>query len=158
MALNGESCVAIVALVFLFIILLGGICWCNRDHFESFTNIMKSNHDTIAQRVKGGKHYHAMNSNEDIVVKLSELDRNGQSAFIGILADWCGHCKRLKESGVLAEVAKKVPVITLDDQHPQAQQLMQKIGSKGFPTLIVYNKGMKLYNGDRTASGILSQM
>jgi thiol:disulfide interchange protein len=155
---NNNNIIAIVALVFLFILLMGGICWCNRDYFESFTNVMKTNHDTITQKIKGGKHYHAMNSNEDLVLKLKELDQHGKPALIAILADWCGHCKRLKESGTLADVAKQVNVITLDDQHPQTQSLMQNIGSKGFPTLILYNKGMKLYDGNRDSNSILSQL
>lgn len=149
--ISGGTCIAIAALIFVFILLLGATLWCNIDSFENFTDLVKVSNDNIKHKMMGGKYYHALSPNEDITSKLKD------PSLIAVLADWCGHCRRLKDSGTLAEVSKKIPVITISDQHGQAQQLMQSAKSSGFPTLIVFKSGdMKLYKGDRSARDILS--
>ena len=119
-----KLCCCIICFVFVFIILALAVCWSNKDTFENFGNMMKRKNN-----------YHRLKPTEDIVSKL-----RGPS-LVAITAPWCGHCKRLKASGVLSDVAKKYPVIEIDDKHPQTGDLLKNLDAGGFPTLAIFNKG-----------------
>jgi len=149
-----------VAFVFIFILLIGAIVWCNVSSFECFTNVMGSTGDTIKNKLMGGKFYKALNLQDDVVKVLQDMHKMGKkSGVIAILADWCGYCKQLKESGTLREVSKKAPVYVMTDQHKQTKELMTNVKAGGFPTLIIYKNGkFELYEGPRDAMSILSKL
>lgn len=91
--------------------------------------------------------------------KVEEYLPSDKSCLIGVLAPWCGHCKKLKESGVLEEVSKEHLVIELDDKHPQAKEILQKANCRGFPCLAIYkNKKINGYEKARTYESILSAL
>lgn len=72
-----------------------------------------------------------------------------------VLASWCGHCKSLKESGVVDEVvaAKDVKVEVNEDD----EAANKKYNVSGFPTiLLVKENGETLpFKGPRTAEKII---
>lgn len=72
-------------------------------------------------------------------------------------AEWCGHCKKLKESGELEKLNKYIPVVIVPHDHPSTGQMMKNVESKGFPTIIV-NKYKKIfkYDGPRNSDSVLS--
>lgn len=89
-------------------------------------------------------------SNKDKLMKM--LKKNKKTCMF-FLADWCGHCKRLKESKVMEELSENgVNVIAIDDKNP----LTSKMDIKGFPTIICW-KGTKRhdYDGERETSAIM---
>lgn len=148
-----NKCCAIVGFVFLFVLLIVAIIWCSLNRFEGFANVVAVNNDNIKNKITGGKHYHALNMNEDLMQELQKL--KGKKLLIAVLADWCGFCKKLKDSNVLRDVSKTNHTLVLNDKHPQSGQLMQKVQSKGFPTLILFDGNtMKLYEGPRDANAI----
>lgn len=84
-------------------------------------------------------------------------------AIIFILADWCGHCSNLKNSGEIEELKNvtnrnDVMVFELDDKHPETKGMMEQLESTGFPTIaMVKDKKIHKYDGERTASAIMDQ-
>ena len=84
----------------------------------------------------------------------------GKGALICLLADWCGHCKRLKESGELDKVSMTNPVIISTDENEHTSSIMNKYQSSGFPTLLTMkNNGMvKSYDGPRIAQEIVKSL
>ena len=149
----------LVAFIFVFILMIMAICWTNRENFESFNNNIKYSNETVKNVLGGGFHYKALTPQDDI---LKKLKGSKKPTLIAILAPWCGYCKSLKESGTLRKVANKFPVLTMDDQHPQTQDIMHLIQAKGFPALGIYHKGELLpYDGpreDRHLIGTLKSM
>lgn len=103
-------------------------------------------------------------ANVGTVRTLSNTDKyepilKEKAAVVAVLADWCGHCVKLKQSGELDILASKVPVIVMSDLHPQAKDIMKNIKSMGFPTLaLVKNGSLTLYTGERSANGILKEL
>lgn len=136
-------------LLLIFSIPAGGYCYANRDTIKVQITDMTKDTETFVSMTKGGKHYKAMKSTDRLGKVIT-----GDS-FIMVLADWCGHCKRLKESGTLEEVSKDIPVIVLDDKHPESQDVMKQLKSQGFPTLGMIKGGkMVKYEGGRDASSM----
>ena len=60
--------------------------------------------------------------------------------LICLLADWCGHCKRLKESGELDKVSMTNPVVVATDENEHTSSIMNEYKSGGFPTLLTMKK------------------
>jgi thiol:disulfide interchange protein len=152
-----ESTCCIICFVVIVVILIGAICYTNYDCFENFESTVKYNNDTIQNVLGGGKHYKALSPEDDLFEMIHKLSNKSKKSkiLVCVLADWCGHCKQLKASGVLRSLAKNHPVIALDDQHPQAATVMHSVESKGFPTLaIVANGTMKPYEGPRDLSNL----
>lgn len=148
-----------VAFVFVFLLMIAAILWTNQDNFENFTDVIKYNNETIKNVLSGGKHYKALGPQDDILEKFKNLDKSGKIALVTVLAPWCGYCKRLKESGELVKVAKKFPVMTLDDKHPQVSDIMNLLQSEGFPTLGIYFQGQLLpFRGERNSKSIVGTM
>lgn len=149
----------IIAFVFIFILLIGAIVWCNCSSVDQFTDVINASNDNIKNKIKGGKMYNAMTSNDDIGKMMKLMDKKGQRGVIAILADWCGYCKQLKKSGTLCELSKYVPVHVMTDKHPQSVELMKSVKAGGFPTLILYGQGkVGLYEGPRDTNSILSKL
>lgn len=154
-----KTACCIVGFVFIFILLIAAIVYMNYNSFDCFTDVMGAAGDNMKNKIMGGKHYNAINSNEDVVSKMNEIDKNGKVGLIAILADWCGYCKQLKDSGTLREISKQVPVIVLTDQHKQTAEIMKKVKAGGFPALIIYGRGrFELYEGPRDAMNILTKL
>lgn len=98
---------------------------------------------------------------ENFYIKLKQSDslesKLDEKTFVAILAPWCGFCKKIKESGVLEKLSKKIKVIEIDDKHPQAEDIMESANSEGFPTLIIYkNNNFYKYKGDRSLNSLLN--
>ncbi len=56
---------------------------------------------------------------------------------------------------MLEDMARDVPVIVMDDKHPEAQMVMQELQSQGFPTLGMVKDGkMMKYDGPRDAAAM----
>ena len=77
-----------------------------------------------------------------------------------LLADWCGHCKRLKESGELDKVSMTNPVVVATDENKHISSVMNEYKSRGFPTLLTMKKSgmVKSYDGPRSASEIVNKL
>ena len=84
----------------------------------------------------------------------------GKGALICLLADWCGHCKRLKESGELDKVAMTNPVIIASDENEYTSSIMNEYKSRGFPTLLTMKKNgmVKTFDGQRMAQDIVKNL
>ena len=98
-----------------------------------------------------------VSDNEDPEKKAKVICREtGKGVLICILAPWCGHCKRLKESGELEKLSRTHSVVIASDENEHASKVMNKYKSRGFPTLLVMHQSGKVqpYNGDRIASEI----
>ena len=69
------------------------------------------------------------------------------------MADWCGHCKRLKASGTLEKLAEMgVTVLMADDK----SQLAREMRIEGFPTIYCMANGKNMkYQGDRSYESIM---
>lgn len=149
---NGDSDVAFIVffVFFIFLIILiptGGYCYANRDAIKVYIQDMNKGTEEFTMTTRGAKHLKMMKSKE----RLEDVVKGDTCIFV--LADWCGHCKRLKASGMLEELARDVPVIVMDDKHPQAQMVMQQLSSQGFPTLGMIKDGkMMKYDGPRDAN------
>lgn len=158
--LDNQSIACIVAFLFIFIILIFAIVWNNSQTFkcslENFGDLIRTNNETLKHKIDGGKYYKKLNKNDSILDFFQTLQQKRQPAVIAILAPWCGHCKHLKQSKVLTEISKKIPVYELDDTHSQTPALMKELGSGGFPTLAIYSNGLKKYEGNRDAFSIMS--
>lgn len=86
--------------------------------------------------------------------------KTGKGVLICLLADWCGHCKSLKESGELDKVTMTNPVIIATDENEHTSSIMNEYGSKGFPTLLTMKKNgmVKSYDGSRMSQEIVKSL
>jgi len=84
----------------------------------------------------------------------------GKGVLICLLADWCGHCKRLKESGELDKVAMTNPVMIVSDENEHTSSIMNEYKSRGFPTLLTMKKSgmIKSYDGQRMSQEIVKNL
>jgi thiol-disulfide isomerase/thioredoxin len=90
--------------------------------------------------------------------KFGSSTKSGDDTIIFILADWCGHCMTLKNSGEIEKIEKDVSVLRLDDKHPETKGMMDQLGSRGYPTIaMMKNKKLHNYSGPRTASAIMDK-
>ena len=149
---NSDTVFIVFFVFFLLLILLvpsGGYCYANREAIKVYVQDMNKDTEKFTMVTKGAKHYKPMKSKE----RLSDVVKGDCCLFV--LAEWCGHCKRIKESGMLEDLARDVPVIVMDDKHPEAQMVMQELQSQGFPTLGMIKDGkMTKYDGPREASAM----
>ena len=155
---NTEGNVAVIILaVFLLLLIVfipvGGYCDANQDEIRVKLTEVGKDTENFTALTKGSKFYKSMKHSE----KLS--DNVKSNSVIAVLAPWCGHCKRLKDSGMLEEVAKKIPVFVLDDKHPETPVVMGELQSNGFPTIGLLKDGkLTNYEGPRDASSLMDAM
>lgn len=75
------------------------------------------------------------------MANFSEIINSEQPVLIDFYADWCGPCKTL--SPIIQEVAKELNgnarVLKIDVD--KNQRLASKLGIKGVPTMVIYQKG-----------------
>ena len=139
------------------IVLILAIVFCKCKSVDEFTDVVNANTDTMKHKLMGGKYYHAMQPDEKVVEMMEELKRQGKCGLFALVADWCGYCKKLKESGVLNEVSKHYPVYIMSEKHKETKDFMNAVKSQGFPTLVVfYNGKIKKYEGGRDKDSIMS--
>jgi len=154
---SGADVAIIVFVVFLLLLIIfvpvGGYCYANQDAIRVKLIEVEKDTENFTALTKGSKHYKAMKHSEQLrdVVK--------GDCVIAVLAPWCGHCKRLKESGELENVGKKIQVLVLDDKHPETPIVMNELKSQGFPTIGMLKNGtLRNYDGPRDASSIMDAM
>jgi protein disulfide-isomerase len=83
-----------------------------------------------------------------------------KSVFLGVFASWCGHCKAMKPA--YESIARRIRDSGLNDTLLIAQMdgtenesHMDDVDWKGFPTLLFFNKGVKVeYSGGRDEESI----
>lgn len=85
---------------------------------------------------------------------VKDISKKGGRVCTAFMADWCGHCRMLKQSGVLEQLAESgVVVLTADDTN----KLTNEMKIQGFPTLYCFTKGRNVpYQGDRSYEAIIS--
>ena len=100
------------------------------------------------------------NNRNPIETAKTVCRETGKGVLICLLADWCGHCKRLKESGELDKVAMTNPVMIASDENEHASSIMNEYKSRGFPTLLVMKKSgmIKPYDGQRMSQQIVKSL
>ena len=100
------------------------------------------------------------NNEHPIETAKAVCRETGKGVLVCLLADWCGHCKRLKESGELDKVAMTNPVVVATDENKHISSVMNEYKSRGFPTLLTMKKSgmVKSYDGPRSASEIVSKL
>jgi thiol:disulfide interchange protein len=150
---EGSDTIFIVLFVFFLLLLItiptGGYCYTNREAIKVYIQDMSKDTEAFTMTTKGAKHYKNVKSTE----KLSDVIKGDSCIFV--LADWCNHCKSLKSSGMLQDLASDIPVFVMDDKHPEAQMVMKELQSQGFPTLGMVKDGkMTKYDGAREASAM----
>lgn len=161
---NGLLTILLVVILFFFLIaIIAGACaypYYQQGYTVScFKDMVDNSNNNIKMKLNGATHYTSLHPKENIIPKMQEVDKKGKKALIAILADWCGHCKNLKDSKILEKIAQKCHVYVISDKHYQAGQIMQKANSEGFPTLVIYSGGkMDLYKGPRSKEAIMNQL
>lgn len=96
-------------------------------------------------------------SNFDETLSNSKLPH-----FVMYYAPWCGHCKALKPTWetVSDKVEDKAVLAKVDCDNKENQELCQRAGVKGYPTLVAYSvgdtDGGDLYEGGRDAKALTS--
>lgn len=144
--MENSTCAFIAFFAIVFILLIFAIVFSCTPQLECYT-------DTMKHKMMGGKHYNMLSDTSD--VQSTVMNGKGP-ALVAVLADWCGHCKMLKDSGTLLKISKKFPVHVVKDTHPQASSLLKSLESGGFPTLALYYQGdLKKYEGGRDPQSII---
>lgn len=152
---NSKTICCAVSFIFVLILLVFAVCWTNQDNFENFTDTVKYNNDTVLNVLKGGLCYKALGPQDNILERFQTFDKKSKPALIAVMAPWCGYCRQLRESGILTRVARKHPVVTLDDKHPQVENVMRLMDAKGFPAMGIYFGGkLHPYRGPRDSESI----
>jgi len=94
------------------------------------------------------------------MANFSEIINSEQPVLIDFYADWCGPCKTL--SPIIQEVAKELNgnarVLKIDVD--KNQRLASKLGIKGVPTMVIYQKGKIMWrqSGVMQKSEIVSKL
>lgn len=82
-------------------------------------------------------------------------DVSGGKKLVWFYADWCGHCKNMKEEWDKASqnVDGKMVKINLGNEDDETQKISEKYNIKSFPTILLLNNGEKEaeYEQGRTA-------
>jgi thiol-disulfide isomerase/thioredoxin len=146
----------LVPFLFLLVVLVIVVTNNKTDTFADIGNMISNSSKTIETMFSGGKGYHSLNNKEDLFIKLKGSKNVN---LIAITADWCGYCKKLKNSGVLQSVSKKYSVIELTDAHFQSKDIMKNLQAGGFPTLAIFVDGkMMPYSGPRDYDSIIKTL
>lgn len=133
-------CHIITSIIFILLILL--LLWSNEDTFETIGEKLKYKYDTVYNKlVNGYEFYHCLSKDEN----LEHVLRNKKKVIILFLAPWCKDSKKIKNEK-LSTISKKIPVIVIDDKHPDTEFLMNTFDIKSFPNALLYeNKKITKY-------------
>ena len=84
--------------------------------------------------------------------------------FVEFYAPWCGHCKSLEPEWNEAAAALKGKVRLAKVDATQEQQLAQRFGIQGYPSIKIFDYGLpksdkkaRDYSGGRNAGGIIGE-
>lgn len=92
----------------------------------------------------------------NILDKKSNYNINDNCVYV-LSASFCGHCKKLKESGELESLNKKIPVVVVPHTHEDCQKLMKQVKGNGYPTIVVAkNRRLYKFEGERKADQIVN--
>lgn len=92
-------------------------------------------------------------SKSDYNKLINRLSRE-TNVVTAFMADWCGHCQRMKQSGILEQLADNGFVVFIADDK---NRLTQDMKVQGFPTIYAVVKGRNVpYQGERSLEGIMS--
>lgn len=102
-----------------------------------------------------GEVVHVTNDNFDTIVGGSK------NVLLEFYAPWCGHCKNLAPEWKIAgdTFDEKDDIIIADLDATEAEQIANKHGIQGYPTIKFFPKGSAVaeeYDGGRTADTIVS--
>jgi thiol-disulfide isomerase/thioredoxin len=97
--------------------------------------------------------------------KVVHQDFHNKLGLVKFYAPWCPHCTDMVDtlsylSDQLKDYGFKVSAVNCDDTSKQNDQLAQKIGVEGFPSLYFINsKGeLKDYTGGRDLKSLLTEV
>jgi thiol-disulfide isomerase/thioredoxin len=131
---------------------------------DASKNNLQANRKFSREKVQDQNNYRDVtNRNYDVINHANDVTKNQDFSKISemsdgvifILAEWCGHCITLKSSREIKNLKNKMPVLELDDKHPETKGLMDQVDSRGYPTIVVVkNNKLNKYTGARTASSI----
>lgn len=87
---------------------------------------------------------------------IKKMMKDNDKIVTIFMADWCGHCKNLKESKFPEKlVSNGIDVIISSDKH----RLTRDMKIQAFPTIFFVKGGRNIhYNGDRDPDTLLQQM
>ncbi|KAI4839951.1 protein disulfide-isomerase [Plasmodium brasilianum] len=91
--------------------------------------------------------------------ELSKFITDNDIVLVMFYAPWCGHCKRLipeynEAANILLEKKSEIKLASVDATTESG--LAQEYGITGYPTLILFNKKVRVnYGGGRTAQSIV---
>lgn len=135
--------------------------WKGKDS-DSSSSSGSSSSSSSGSKSSGSK------SNKDEVMVLDATNFNALVMnskdiwMVEFYAPWCGHCKALEPEWKQAASNLKGQVRFAKVDCTVEQQLGQRFGVQGYPTIKVFNYGLENkkdskavpYNGERTAAGI----
>ena len=95
------------------------------------------------------------NISTDVVSTTTINKNNDNIPTLGVYyTNWCGYSRHFLsdlENGLQRDLEKHVNVKLIDCEKDQNKELCNKLGVRGFPTLILHtNKEHIMYNGDRS--------
>ena len=75
------------------------------------------------------------------------------TGYLVVYAPWCGYCTKLKT--IIPQVAQYVPVIAVNGD--SSQDIVQMYGVQGFPTILVFKKGIfqGFFDGDKSVEALV---
>lgn len=93
---------------------------------------------------------------EDILHVMDSISGSSKSKCVIFMADWCGYCKQLKDSGLIEKLIDAGVEVQIEDDK---SQLTKDLKIQGFPTIMIY-KGEDLvpFKGERTLEGIMEEI
>jgi thioredoxin-related protein len=155
--INGCGSLLVVILILLSLGLFIYI-WYTYYYCPDNDNYNSNNNNNGVMIVKSGMH----NQNQIMELPVHQLQSasNQKSILVVFMAEGCGWCTKLKQSGVLQEVARQIDdnVYTIHTNQMGAAELMNQWRIRGFPTIGLVFKGnlLSMYEGDRSAASIVN--
>ena len=88
-----------------------------------------------------------------------DLELN-KHVFLGVFAPWCGHCQAMKPAfeEAATRVRGEAVFASMDGADKRNEEILQRLGVKGFPTLKIFVDGKlaENYQGERTADALVN--
>ncbi len=102
--------------------------------------------------------------NLDIVnadsVSNNKIQQNNKNVLGVYYTNWCGYSRHFLsdlENGLQNDLEKHVTVRLFDCEKEENKEICQKLGVRGFPTVILHtDKENIMYNGDRSHDDLMN--